>query len=248
MNRNIYGFHDLNYTDFAQASVYPDACFLLAFLDYDDVAGEIVEETLNIWKNHGIKYMGISNHTMSEVVQFLYTGLMINVIYTAYRKNVKKEILTADEDILLGDGIAAMRLMNIIGVKKLRLMEQGRFNLGVYQIKEAIKIYKSRYQDRETLNVFYERILDNYNDLFHSIEQDFGIEVLYLISNEEVTYTAQEFMRNFQLEISDSIHLAIAKEHKVDYFFTLDGDYVHNLYENEEMGNTQIYHLANHAI
>jgi predicted nucleic acid-binding protein len=246
MNSKILGYRDLGFTSFKPASVYADACFLLAFLDHDDDAGEMVEATLAQWQNNGIEYLGISNHVMSKVIQYLYTGHMINVIYTAYKKYVLNQTLSTEESDVIGDGQAAMRLMNIAGIPKLHRIERGEIMLGAYNIKEAIKIYKARFRDRKSLNHFYKEILQKYNDLFHSLEQYFGIKVVYLDSNHDASYFAQEYMREYQLEITDAVHLAIAKVHKIDYFFTLDSDYVHTLYPEDS--EPIIFHLAKHAI
>lgn len=247
MSARILRFEDLNYESFEQASVYVDACFLLAFLDENgDDDGELVERVLVKMQNDNIKELLISNHVFSEVVQHLFIGHIYNVVYLAYRKFHLGEDLSNEENGILGDPFVARKLMQLMETRQL---ERFRQNGQVFiPVKKIIKTYKERYQDRDSLNHYYDSVVQTFNLLFSSISDLFKIEVKYVSSDETTFYLAQEFMSELQLEVKDSLHLAVAKQHGANYFATLDGDFVHDFYTDDHLENTTIFHISQRFI
>lgn len=56
--------------NFSRALVYPDACFILDFLDSTDRRGDAVAAPLDLWTDQGVTF-GISTHVFQEVVGVL---------------------------------------------------------------------------------------------------------------------------------------------------------------------------------
>lgn len=243
MSARILRFEDLNYESFEQASIYVDACFLLAFLDENgDDNGELVERFLDKMQKDKIKELLISNHVFSEVIQHLFIGHIYNVVYLAYRKFHIGEELSNEENEILGDPFVARKLMQLIDNRKLEGIRQK--DEVFIPVKEIIKTYKERYQDRDSLNHYYDSVVQTFNLLFNTISELFKIEVKHVSSDEKTFYIAQEFMSELQLEVKDSLHLAVAKQHGADYFATLDGDFVHKFYTDDHLENTTIFHIS----
>ncbi|OKL36696.1 hypothetical protein [Domibacillus mangrovi] len=239
----ILRIEDLNYNSFKQASIYVDACFLLAFLDANgDEDGELVERVLIKMQNDNIKKLLISNHVFSEVVQHLFLGHIYSVIHLAYRKFVLKKDLSADEKDVLGDPFIARKLMQLVDQQELRGFRTG--NKVFIPVKETIKLYKERYTDRDSLNYYYESVLQIFNDLFSNLNNEFNIQTEHVSSDESTFYMAQVFMSELQLEVKDSLHLAVAKQNEADYFATLDSDFVHKFYSGAHLDKTTIFHIS----
>ncbi|QHA94066.1 PIN domain-containing protein [Bacillus sp. N1-1] len=110
-------------------------------------------------------------------------------------------------------------------------------------VKEIVKSYKENYRDRASLNQFYTAVLTIYNLLCKSLEDDFHIKINHISSDERTFQIAEGFMRNYQLEIKDALHLAAAYNNKATHFATLDSDFVHQLY-TEDIGDTTILHIS----
>ncbi|OPX03858.1 hypothetical protein B1A75_06380 [Geobacillus sp. LEMMY01] len=84
---------------------------------------------------------------------------------------------------------------------------------------------------RNKLQIFYNSSIDRYNEFLSAIRQHFRIEFLTTDANIQDLALAQ--MRLLQLEAYDALHYAIATYHHYDYFATLDGDFVHALYNQD---------------
>lgn len=247
MRPNVIHVADFEVGSYEQASFYVDACFLLAFLDESgDDEGELVERVLLKMEQVNIDCVYISNHVVSEVIHHLYLGNIYNVIYTAYRKFKLNQELTKDEVDLLGDPFVAKKLMELVDQRQLNQMRNSQ---NVYlPIKEIIKVYKERYRDRDSLNHYYETVVDRFNFLCFTLTDSFNIKIKHVASDQETFYRAQDFMRELQLEIKDSLHLALAKQYEADFFVTLDGDFVHNFYDEDHLEDTAIFHISKRFI
>jgi predicted nucleic acid-binding protein len=247
MRPKVIQMADFEVGTFKQASFYVDACFLLAFLDENgDEAGELVERVLMKLEKEDIDCLMISNHVVSEVIHHLFLGNIYNVIYTAYRKFKLNQKLSKAEETLLGDPFVAKKLMELIESHTLNKMRQSQ-DVHI-PIKEIIKVYKERYADRDSLNHYYDTVVERFNLLCSNLGEWFNIRIQHVSSDEETFYIAQDFMRELQLEINDSLHLALAKQHEADYFVTLDGDFVHNFYDDCHLEDTSIFHISNRFI
>ncbi|MED3748398.1 PIN domain-containing protein [Geobacillus stearothermophilus] len=84
---------------------------------------------------------------------------------------------------------------------------------------------------RNKLQIFYNNSIDRYNEFLSALRQHFHIEFLTTDANIQDLALAQ--MRLFQLEAYDALHYAIATYHHYGYFATLDGDFVHTLYNQD---------------
>ncbi|WP_034262956.1 type II toxin-antitoxin system VapC family toxin [Bacillus sp. J33] len=247
MRPNVIRIDDFEVGSFQQASFYIDACFLLAFLDESgDDEGELVERALQKMQRENIDCLIISNHVVSEVIHHLYLGNIYNVIYIAYRKFKLNHQLKAAEEELLGNPFVAKKLMELVDSRLLKMMQK---SVEVHiPIKETIKLYKERYKDRDSLNYYYESVVNRFNLLCSSLNELFDIQIKHVPSDEETFYIAQDFMRELQLEIKDSLHLALAKQYRANYFVTLDGDFIHQFYTDDHLDGTAILHLSKRFI
>jgi predicted nucleic acid-binding protein len=89
--------------------------------------------------------------------------------------------------------------------------------------------------------LFYNNAIDRYNEFLSGISKDFHIE--FLSTDLNIQNLALSQMRFFQLEAYDALHYAIATYNGYNYFATLDGDFVHNLY-SESPTATKIVKIA----
>ncbi|KMM36351.1 hypothetical protein AB986_18095 [Alkalihalobacillus macyae] len=233
-------FSDIKNDNFHQKSIYVDACILLAFLDGRDVNGDKVAEALEKWGEDGIGTLGISNHVISEVVHKLFVNDIYKVINLTYRKLRKNEVLKKEEDDFIGDLQTARNLMSLVEHQELERLYNGRrtnINIG-----EVIKNYKRSFIDRQKLSHYYSSAQNTFEIFLNSLHNDFGIDVSHLSSDKESYFFAHQYMKDFQLEITDALHLAITKQNSFDFFATLDGDFIHDLYEGLDM--TRILRIA----
>lgn len=51
----VLDFNDIKYIDYHQASINLDACFILAYFDFNDDRGDRVAEILNKWSKDKVK-------------------------------------------------------------------------------------------------------------------------------------------------------------------------------------------------
>ncbi|USK32598.1 PIN domain-containing protein [Bacillus sp. F19] len=247
MRPNVIQIAEFESGSFPQASFYIDACFLLAFLDQSSEEGELVERVLQKLEKEDIDSLVISNHVVSEVIHHLYLGNIYNVIYTAFRKFKLNRHLNENEEELLGNNpFVAKKLMELVSPPQLNRMRTAQ---DVFiPVKEIIKAYKERYADRDSLSYYYEMAVERFNLLCSNLGELFNIQFKHVASDEQTFYFAQEFMNELQLEIKDSLHLALAKQYKADYFATLDGDFIHNFYNEEHLEETTILHISKRYI
>ncbi|MBM4765126.1 PIN domain-containing protein [Bacillus sp. B15-48] len=139
-----------------------------------------------------------------------------------------------------------MKLVNLVDQRELAKFRQSREVF--IPVKELIKRYKESYQDRGSLSIYYDYVLQIFNNLFSSLDEFFGIRAKHVSSDEETFYKAQEFMQEFQLEVKDALHLSVAKQHGANYFATLDSDFAHKFYSQENLENTSILHISKRFI
>ena len=239
MSQFIINYEDIQTMKFTQASVYIDACFILAYLDANDFRGDHVSYTLEKWKNDNISIIAISNHVYSEVVHTLFKNHIRNVIFLAYKINKSKVGKrapfkpTEDQITTVGDFETANRLLRLIPLNKLELfMKTGEL---IYSIDNLIKEYKAQYPDhRDPLQNYYDKALEVFNQFIYSLTSIFNFKVEIAISDEDVMNLSQVYMRLLQLEATDALHIAITMKNEYNYFATLDNDFVTNYYENDQ--------------
>jgi predicted nucleic acid-binding protein len=239
---------DIIHTKFGQASIYVDACFLLAYMDLDDVNGDKVAKIIDTWSKAGIKEIAISNHVVGEVIHNLFKNRIREVLSITYKMKKSKKYkdfkYEPDEDNIktIGDRQTANRLMQLVPERKLELLLEER---ELYQnIDQLIKSFKKEYScDREGIHSYYNHAVD----IFENIIRDFSsinINTITLVSDETAQQVANSYIRLQQLDAHDALHLAIARVNQCDYFATLDGDFVHSYYSKEDMGEMKIIRVA----
>ncbi|WP_052144936.1 hypothetical protein [Halalkalibacter okhensis] len=239
----VIEFEEMIDIDFTQASIYMDACFILAYLDSKDARGDKVANIMEKWDKDGIDCVAISNLVMSEVVHNLFKNEIRNVLALTH-KILKREkgrsfTPTAEELDVLNDFETAKRLTSLIPKSKLDdLIRTGQLH---YSIEELLKQYKIRFPlDRDPLHHYYNKSVDSYNAFVEGI----GFKVLTPDSGFSTQLAASSYIKLFQLSPYDAFHLALAAENHFDYLATLDSDFVHNYYTKENIGFFKVLKVA----
>ncbi|MED4353583.1 PIN domain-containing protein [Schinkia azotoformans] len=225
---SIIQYEDVFLQDFSQASVYVDACFILAYMDSTDPRGDNVSLILEKWKSDGIKQIGISNHVIAEVLHNLFKQEVLLALEIYHKKIVsknKKQLIFDSE--ILEEGAS---FLYSICKKNIPHFYKKGFNINVSELIKDAKRFESQ---RHKLQPFYNNALTRYNEFIAGIQKEFKIE--FLNSNEEIQELSKAYMRLFQLESYDAFHYAVAQYYQYTYFATLDGDFVHDLYNNQAL-------------
>lgn len=68
---------NLDSEDYSGASIYIDACFILTFFDKSDDRRLAVANALDIWAQYEDVALGISNHTVTEVINRTFQMLVL---------------------------------------------------------------------------------------------------------------------------------------------------------------------------
>ena len=71
------------------------------------------------------------------------------------------------------------------------------------------------------------------------MENHFKIKVEYISSDKKAIDAAAQYMKLYQLEAYDAMHLAIARN-KCDYFITLDQDFIQNFLKKDKNLQTKV--------
>ncbi|OOE05589.1 hypothetical protein BO219_01880 [Anoxybacillus kestanbolensis] len=82
--------------------------------------------------------------------------------------------------------------------------------------------------------------MDRYNEFLSALRNNFHVS--FLNTNIDIQQLTLAQMKLLQLEVYDALHYALALYHGYDYFATLDGDFVHDLYS--ENSKTKILKIA----
>lgn len=223
-----------------QAFYYLDACFILAYLDSDDVCGEKVAEMLDEWSKNKSKVC-ISNQTFIEVCHTRFKRNIIHAIklvdrdYSRIQQYGIKSLSNDTIDLLIEPNSA--KYLHSIAKKNGFFQNRNKF---VGDVNELVKIVKERDQGRQQLKPFYQSAVDKYNE-FNKLLIELEVEPKFLTSGIEECNLAQQFMITYQLDSSDALHLAIAKNNSVDALVTLDSDFEHL---NSEINVPKIMKIA----
>jgi predicted nucleic acid-binding protein len=230
----VMTYEDALSESFQQASIYIDACFILAYMDSDDPRGDKVCEILQKWHGEGVAKLGISSHVFGEVVHnlFIQEILLPLEIYHQKQSNPK---LKSHPDYQLGRLEESVSFLYSVSKRQIRNFYNKNFSINISNLIKSIK--KDYPSQRSKLQIFYNNAIERYNEFLSHISEDFHIEFLSTDSNIQNLALSQ--MRLFQLEAYDALHYAIAIYNDYNYFATLDGDFVHNLYsESSTSTNT----------
>ncbi|MBU9714097.1 hypothetical protein [Evansella tamaricis] len=240
----VLDYQEIECTDFKQASIYLDACFILAYLDSNDARGDKVADIIDKWNRDGIKELSISNHVISEVVHNLLKLYIRNVLAIGYKikqtsQSISPYIPSKDEQELVGDILTARRLTDLIPTHLLTtLMKTGELR---YSIEDLLKQYKLTYpNDRDTLSHYYNKSIERFNEFISGL----GFKTRILVSDREIKDLSFSHMRLFQLSSTDAMHIALTVKNEIDYFATLDSDFVHTYYTEETIGKVRVLSVA----
>lgn len=239
----------INSVDFTGASIYLDACFVLAYLDKSDHRRYEVGRTLDLWADHEDVTLGMSNHTVAEVINRLFQMIILGSlqVYNENNKLINQtrngyDKLSPREKEKLIDLDSARYLYGL--AKKEDILRFYHKEV-VVNITDLIKIAKTNEAKRSKLNVFYDLAVKKFEMFIDGMRDDLGFQVEFLDSNANPHYSvAKNNMRFMQLDITDSFHLAIAQSNGYNYLATLDSDFVHNFYPNTPSYSTRIIRIA----
>lgn len=228
--------------NFGQASICLDACFILAFLDSNDPRGDNAAKVLEKWFRDGISKIGIANDVYSEVVHNLLKNEIGKAVVAAKKvhqnsqKEIKKKHILTLEESQLGRLDVSKRLLNYSPQDIVQNLLKGR--RATLPVTQIIKDYKKNYPLlRSELTIFYENSLKKAQEFVQTLTDKFKFEVNFLYSDEDIKNIADSYIKFFQLEIFDAMHLANSHYNGYDYFATLDSDFVHNLYSKASLSS-----------
>ncbi|PFI60710.1 hypothetical protein COI68_26020 [Priestia megaterium] len=223
-------FSKLNEIEVNGASIYVDACFILAYLDSTDNRGDTIGSALYNWKNRGFT-IGISNHTFGEVINTLLKMVILRS-YNVFEKNKEKLVkegetsLTPDERKKLISLESAQLVNNIINSNNdIRTFTENKNQLSFNVTTVLKRIKEQKPLERNKLDNYYQKALEEYEDFLHYLEENLQIEIDIVDSTEKAHDLAYDYIHDYQIEPIDALHLAIAKSKNFDYFATLDGDF-----------------------
>ncbi|MGG3211230.1 PIN domain-containing protein [Geobacillus stearothermophilus] len=213
---------------FGQASIYIDACFILAYMDSNDPRGDKVCEILQKWHNEGVTKLGISTHVFGEVVHNLFIQEILLPL-EIHHKNQSNLRSKSRHNHHLGESEESVSFLYNVWKKQMPSFYKKNVFIN---ISELIKFVKMNYPSkRNKLQIFYNNSIDRYNEFLSALRQHFHIE--FLTTDVYIQDLALAQMRLLQLEAYDALHYAIATYHHYDYFATLNGDFVHTLYNQD---------------
>jgi predicted nucleic acid-binding protein len=248
----ILGGEQIDQEDFSGASIYLDACFILTYLDLDDNRRPEVARVLDVWSEHPGVILGVSNHTVAEVINRLFQMKVLGALEVCHQNN--KLInqtrdgfnkLTTEQKMKLLDLEGSRFLYGLAKREQIMSFYNKNVNVSV-NVMELIKLAKKDEEKRNKLDVFYRAAVDTFEKFVQKMTDQLGFEAVEILdSTADISYPAARiFMQQFQLDITDSFHLAIAQENEYNYLATLDGDFVNNFYSRGSALTTKIIKVA----
>jgi predicted nucleic acid-binding protein len=248
----IIGGEQVDQEDFSGASIYLDACFILAFLDLDDNRRPEVARVLDVWSDHPGVILGVSNHTVAEVINRLFQIKILGALEVYHQNN--KLINQTREGLNKLSSERKMRLLDLDGARFLYGLAKHEEIIRFYNknvnvsvnVMDLIKLAKKDEVNGNKLDAFYQAAVDTFEEFVQKMTDDLGFEAVEILdSTADISYPAAKvFMQQFQLDITDSFHLAIAQENEYNYLATLDGDFVNNFYSRGTSLSTRIIKVA----
>lgn len=233
--RIVLDFNDIKHINYHQASINLDACFILAYFDFNDYRGDRVAEILNKWSKDKVKNLVISTYVLGEVIHNLFKNLIREDIVNLNNKNYSE---------LVGDVKTVDRMLKIVPKDyKNYFKKTDVLNINVDTLmKEFKRLYPS---NRVGLDIYYNEAVDKFSEFINYLYNDLNIEVITPPSDTTTKDLALLNMRIQQLSIYDAYHIAITSQYQFDYFATLDGDFEQNYYsKNESQTEVKIIKIA----
>jgi predicted nucleic acid-binding protein len=221
--------------DYSGASIYLDACFILTYLDKSDKRRPDVARVLDTWAEYPDVTLGISNHTVAEVINRIFQMLILGSLQIFHENN--RLINQTKDGYEKLTPFQKEQLVNLDSARYLYSLAKKEEILRLYKkevnvnISELIKMAKEHEIKRKKLDTFYNIAITKFESFINCMRSDLDFTVEFLDSMAEPDYqVAKTNMRFLQLDITDSFHLAIAKSNDYDFLATLDSDFIHNLY------------------
>ncbi|MFD1676432.1 hypothetical protein [Alicyclobacillus fodiniaquatilis] len=229
--------HQVSSQSYHQASVYLDACFILAFLDKSDTRRLQVAHTIDLWANAGGVTLGVSPLTYSEVIRNLIQTHILRAVQVYQDKQAYLDRgahtvrgLPQDEQRALVDYHSAKTLYQV--AKSNRHVYFNKDSEFLVNVNELVKSVKKR-NNQQCLEVFYSLAVEIYNQLMMSLHNDFGFTTRVVPVTSAEYLLAQGHVSLLLLESADALHLATARMSQFDYIATLDGDFVRANYSKQ---------------
>jgi predicted nucleic acid-binding protein len=235
---------------FSQASIYLDACFILAYLDSDHDKSNACADLIDYWSDEGVT-LGISRLTFVEVTnRILQSGILGSIqVYNEhqYVLDTKRNgimSLPTEERRKLIDVDAARMLYRM--AKRENVLKWYNKEISV-PVRDLLKQAKQS-PNRGLLDPYYNFAVEVFTGFIFSMTQDFGFQLKILESDPPPSNTdfhaTMQYIRLLQLEPFDALHLALANLHGYQYLATLDGDFVHQGYPGIGELTTNILQIA----
>ncbi|WP_167577965.1 PIN domain-containing protein [Ammoniphilus sp. YIM 78166] len=212
--------------NFRQASIYLDACFILAFLDEEHPRCNDVSNLVMQWYDMGIDKIGLSNHIYSEVVFNLFKNRIIRVLELSHLMATRRKVLSDEEALEIGDISTANYLRGLVSKDKLERIVNKKKPYHI-DVMEIIKIVKVSNKHRVNLSIYYDSAINAYESFVRDLQESFNFETDFLNSDFISQIGASRLSTNFLLDIYDALHLAIAEQHGYSYLATLDSDFTY---------------------
>jgi predicted nucleic acid-binding protein len=226
---------DVQKIDFSGASIYPDACFILIFLDTGDFRHAAVRSVWEQFKGQDVT-IGVGAQTYSEVVSVLLRDTMFKALeeYHKWKDDInKKGIQSLNTHV-------QKRLVQIDAVRWLykiaKSLGHTKKTLEEHQIREITKRAKLDVDNRHLLRHFYNRAYKPYQAFEQGLCSLFGCRFEFLETAESDRDFAQAIGPLFTMEPADAIHLSVAHTFEYDFFITADRDFVHSYYADLQEG------------
>lgn len=244
----ILGGEQIDQIDFSGASIYLDACFIISYIDLPDSRRPEVARVLDVWSEYPGVVLGMSNHTVAEVINRLFKIKVLGALEVYQTNNSRINQIKNGYDLLSEeDKIKLVDLKGAQFLSGLAKREKISFNRNDANAKvmKLIKLAKEDENKRQLLDVFYEAAVTTFEEFIYQMTEDVGFDKIEILnSTAKISYpTAKVNMKMLQLDITDSFHLAIAHENRYHYLATLDGDFVNNFYSRSSV-TTKIIKVA----
>jgi predicted nucleic acid-binding protein len=228
--------------DFSQAFVYPDACFMLSFLDSDDHRGDDVAKLIDMWKDRNVT-IGLSTHVYQEVVGVLFKNTILRSLEIQSSLELGKKRMPAltslDHKGLVNPESA--RFLYKVGRQVKMIDDRGKFKGSVFDL---LKYAKERELEKSLLQPYYSTASQEYTDFITLLTANFNVFTEVLETNGTILDTANSFTHLLQLDSTDAVHYAIAVENDYNYLVTLDGDFSNATYDNIPNLKTNVIKVA----
>ncbi|MCT2534850.1 PIN domain-containing protein [Aquibacillus koreensis] len=177
---------------------------------------------------------------VTEVIHNLFKNHIRNVLVITHKIINKPHYrLSHEEKIEIGDIETSKRLHSLIPKQKIqRLVNTGEFSHSIEQLMKGFKLQFP--QHRDYLEHYYKNSVQTYSDF----ERKIGFKIITPNSDETTQFHALNHIKFFQLGPADAIHLALTAQHNINYFATLDSDFVHTYYSEVSIGTVRILKVA----